>query len=110
MDQVRVREAGAGDAEAVLDVVRRAFVKYMPRIGQEPWPMGVDYAVPIGRGHCRVAESGGRIVGVLVLEPADGFLHLDVIAVAPEAQGSGVGGLLLGRADEEAAAGGYGEV
>ncbi|GLY95066.1 GNAT family N-acetyltransferase [Actinoplanes sp. NBRC 103695] len=110
MDQVRVREAEAGDAEAVLGVVRGAFAKYVPRIGREPWPMGVDYGVPIGLGFCRVAEDGGRIVGVVVLEPADGYLHLDVIAVAAGAQGRGVGGLLMERAEREAVAGGYGEI
>jgi ribosomal protein S18 acetylase RimI-like enzyme len=107
---VRLRHADAADIEAVLEVVRRAFRKYVPRIGREPMPMGVDYAVPIGRGHCRVAEIDGRIVGVLVLMPADGYLHVETVAVAPEAQGSGVGARLLQRADEEALAAGYAEV
>ncbi|MEV6630432.1 GNAT family N-acetyltransferase [Actinoplanes sp. NPDC051470] len=110
MDQVSLRRADAGDAEDVLGVVRRAFEKYVPRIGREPWPMTVDYGVPIGLGYCRVAEVDERIVGALVLEPGDGFLHLDVIAVAPEAQGGGVGGRLLALADEEARAGGYAEI
>lgn len=107
---MRVRDARAADVEAVLDVVRRAFDKYTPRIGREPMPMGVDYAVPIGRGHCRVAEVDGRIAGVLVLVPADGHLHVETIAVAPEAQGTGVGRRLLERADDEAAAAGYREL
>jgi ribosomal protein S18 acetylase RimI-like enzyme len=110
VDAVRLRCADAADVDAVGDVVRRAFVKYVPRIGREPMPMGVDYTAAIRGGRCWVAEIDGRIVGMLVIVPADGHLHLDTIAVAPEAQGRGVGGRLLAFADEQASAAGFAEV
>jgi 2-(1,2-epoxy-1,2-dihydrophenyl)acetyl-CoA isomerase len=110
MHPVRLRSAVAADTDAVLGVVRRAFEKYVPRIGREPMPMGVDYAVPIERGHCRVAEVDGRIAGVLVLVPSDGYLHVETIAVDPAEQGTGVGGRLLALADQEAASAGYAEL
>ncbi|MFG1605004.1 GNAT family N-acetyltransferase [Actinoplanes sp. NPDC049265] len=110
MPVVHLRPAEPADTAAVLDVVRRAFEKYVPRIGREPMPMGVDYAVPIGRGHCRVAEIDGRIAGVLVLVPEDGYLHVETVAVDPGAQGTGVGRRLLALADQEAVSGGYAEL
>ena len=73
-------------------------------------PMRVDYTGAIRSGQCWVAEIDDRIVGMLVLVPADGYLHLDTIAVAPEAQGRGVGSRLLAFADERASAGEFAEV
>jgi ribosomal protein S18 acetylase RimI-like enzyme len=110
MEGLSVRGAGTADADAVLRIVRLAFVKYVPRIGREPWPMTVDYREPIARGHCWVAELDRRIAGLLVIVPEDGYLHLETVAVAPETQGRGVGGRLLGFAEEQAAAAGLGEV
>jgi N-acetylglutamate synthase-like GNAT family acetyltransferase len=83
-------------------VVRAAFDVYVPRMGLEPWPMRLDYAEVIGRGGTWVADEGGEVVGVLVLEPHDDHLLLDVVAVAPHLQGSGVGARLLALAEEEA--------
>ena len=110
MEGLSLRRAVAAEAEAVRQIVRVAFVKYVPRIGREPWPMTVGYDDPIARGHCWVAELDQRIAGMLVIVPEDGYLHLETIAVAPEAQGRGVGGRLLGFAEEQASAAGLGEV
>jgi len=72
--------------------------------------MGVDYTGAIRRGECWVAEIDSRIAGMLVIVLADSYLHLDTIAVAPEAQGCGVGSRLLAFAEERAAAAGFAEV
>jgi GNAT superfamily N-acetyltransferase len=105
-----IRAARAGEASAVLQIVRLAFEKYVPRIGREPYPMGVDYGEAIDRGQCWVAESDQRITGMLVLIAEDGYLHLETIAVAPDAQARGVGGGLLAFAEDRACAAGLGEV
>jgi ribosomal protein S18 acetylase RimI-like enzyme len=105
-----IRPGAPGDAAAVLRLVRAAFAKYTPRIGREPYPMGVDYAVPIARGHCWIAEGADGPAGALVLVPEDGYLHLETIAVDPEQQGRGVGGRLLAFAEERARAAGLAEV
>jgi ribosomal protein S18 acetylase RimI-like enzyme len=110
VDGWELRRAEAADAEAVGQIVRLAFVKYVPRIGREPWPMTADYGEPIAHGHCWVAELDQRPAGMLVIVPEDGYLHLETIAVVPEAQGHGVGGRLLAFAEEQAAAAGLGEV
>jgi len=48
--------------------------------------------------------------GLLVLEPAEDHLLLENVAVAPQAQGLGVGGRLLRLAEEQALARGLREV
>ncbi len=57
-----------------------------------------------------VAELDGEVVGVLVLEEAPDHVLVDNLAVAPDAQGRGVGGRLLEHADARASAAGLTEV
>jgi len=92
------------------EVVQAAYGMYVDRIGREPAPMTADYARIAGSGQAWVAEQGGCIVGVLVLEPAEDHLLVENVAVAPPAQGLGVGGRLLRLAEEQARAHGLGEV
>ena len=98
-----IRQAAPRDAAAVTDVVRAGFAPYVARLGGiEPWPMRLDYSAVIGAGHTWVAEDGGQLLGVLVLEPHDDHLLLDVIAVSPASHGSGVGTALMSHAEHVA--------
>ena len=95
----------------VTGIVRAAFAPYIPRMGGvEPWPMRLDYAAVIGAGHTWVADNGGQVLGVLVLEPHDDHLLLDVIAVSPADHGNGVGSALMSHAEDLARALNLGEV
>jgi ribosomal protein S18 acetylase RimI-like enzyme len=64
--------------------------------------MTADYAALVEAGEVRVATDDDLVVGVLVVRPVAGALHLENVAVAPEAQGRGIGRLLVQRAEEEA--------
>ncbi len=77
------------------ELAEAAYQLYVDRIGREPAPMTADYAQIAESGYAWVAEHGDRIVGLLVLEPAEDHLLLENVAVAPQAQGLGVGGRLL---------------
>jgi hypothetical protein len=48
--------------------------------------MADDYAAVVASGHAWVAEHGDQLVGLLVMQPAEGHLLLENIAVAPSAQ------------------------
>ena len=103
---VLVRPARVEDAEPMRRVVRDAYAHYVPRIGGEPAPMTADYDQVMARGQAWVAEQRGQLVGLLVLASADDHLLLENIAVAPNRQGSGIGALLLNKAEERAHASG----
>jgi len=91
-------------------VARDAYAHYVPRIGGEPAPMTADYDQVIARGQAWVAEQRGQLVGLLVLVSADDHLLLENIAVAPHQQGSGIGALLLNKAEDQAHASGLPEI
>ena len=98
-----IRSADAGGLATVEAIVREAYAVYTPRIGKPAGPVLADYAALIAGGHVHVLDSDGTIVGVLVLLDEPDALLLEVIAVAPTAQGRGFGRRLIAFA--EAAAG-----
>jgi hypothetical protein len=63
-----------------------------------PAPVGADYVDLIARGTTWVAEHDGRIVGFVVLIRRPDHLVLDNVAVAPDAQGLGIGAQLSAEA------------
>ena len=99
-----IRLAVPSDTQAIGDLIHAAYRHYISRIGKPPGPMTDDYAARVGDGQVWVAEQPtGTIAGVLVLEDVpDGALLLDNIAVAPAAQGTGIGRALMLFAEDEA--------
>lgn len=101
------------DAAAIAACVTAAYEPYIERMGKPPGPMLDDYAAVVARHQVWVvrgpveSEERDRIDGVLVLIPEAHEMLLDNIAVRPEAQGGGIGRLLLELADAEAARQGY---
>jgi ribosomal protein S18 acetylase RimI-like enzyme len=101
------RPATRDDLPAVEAIVRAAYARYVPRIGREPGPMLDDYAALIRDGRVHVVGDGGTVQGLLVLLPQADAMLLDNIAVAPAAQGTGLGRRLMRFAERAAAAAGY---
>ncbi|MEJ7704436.1 MAG: GNAT family N-acetyltransferase [Geodermatophilaceae bacterium] len=87
-----------------------AYQPYVARIGRRPALMTADYTAITSAGHAWVAEHCGRLAGLLVLAPAEDHLLLDNVAVAPDAQGLGVGTRLLRLAEKQAREQGLAEV
>ena len=102
-----LRPATHDDLATVQDIVRTAYTHYIGRIGREPGPMTDDYAALIGAGQVHVAERDGVVQGLLVLIPQNDAMLLDNVAVAPAAQGLGLGRLMLNFAERAAIAAGY---
>lgn len=97
-----IRPAAAAEADVVRDIVHAAYRHYIERIGKPPGPMPDDYAARIASGQVWVADVGGRIAGVLVLEQQPHRLMLDNVAVRPDCQGTGLGRALVAFAEAEA--------
>ena len=105
-----LRLAVPADVSEVAALVDRAYTGYIVRIGRKPGPMLDDYAALIAGGLVHVLCRDGRICGVLVLIEKDDHLLLDNAAVAPEAQGLGLGRRLVEAAEEVARNLGYATV
>jgi ribosomal protein S18 acetylase RimI-like enzyme len=92
-----VRRATAADAAEVATVYiasRRAAVAWLPTVGTdaEIRAFVIDRMVP--EQETWVAETGGRIVAVMVL----GAVEVDQLYVSPDSQHRGVGDRLLAHA------------
>jgi GNAT superfamily N-acetyltransferase len=97
-----LRPGVSADVETVQAIVAAAYAHYVPRIGREPGPMLADYHQAVADGHVWIAHENDRAVGLVVVVPEPDHLLLENIAVAPAAQGRGVGSWLLAWVDDEA--------
>mgnify|MGYP001766703816 CR=1 FL=1 len=96
---VVIRSAVAADAEAVRDLTRRAYAKWVPAIGREPLPMGFDQAAAIRDDRVEVMEIDGGIVGVAHLVVEDERVLLENLATDPDRAGRGLGSQLLAHVE-----------
>ncbi|MFJ8661764.1 GNAT family N-acetyltransferase [Streptomyces sp. NPDC093795] len=93
MTDTSIRPAVAADVPAVKAVTDAAFHHYIERIGLVPAPMEYDHAANVAAG--RVFVTGEPVAGLVVVIREADHLYLDEVAVHPDAQGTGLGRLLL---------------
>jgi ribosomal protein S18 acetylase RimI-like enzyme len=79
--------------------VRAAYGKWVPLIGREPKPMTANYDEAVREHVVFVLEERGRLRGVLELIPGEDHLLIENVAVATDAQGRGIGQILMGHAE-----------
>ncbi|MBW8484691.1 GNAT family N-acetyltransferase [Actinomadura parmotrematis] len=96
-----IRPAVAADRGPVQDIVDAAYAPWAELIGIRPLPMEADYGALIAAGRVFVT---GAPAALIVLVPEDGALLVENVAVAPAAQGRGLGRRLLAFAEERARA------
>jgi len=96
---VTLRRATPGDLAAVVALQRAAYAKNRPLLGVEPLPLLADYAQVFAAYEVYLAEHDGALDGVLILEPRADDLLIWSVAVAPAAQGRGVGNTMLAFAE-----------
>jgi phosphinothricin acetyltransferase len=116
MTEVSLRAATAGDMAAIAAIYRPAVLTGTASFETEPpdeAEMRRRFDAVTGAGYPYfVAEMGGRVVGYAYASayrtrPAYRFTVEDSIYIAPEAQGKGVGRLLLQALIEAVTAQGY---
>ena len=96
-----LRRATADDLPAIRAVIDAAYARYLTRMDKPPAPMLRDYGPSVQAGTTWV--TGSPIIAVLTLYPRDDHLYVENIAVAPSAQGRGLGRALMEFAEQEAA-------
>jgi GNAT superfamily N-acetyltransferase len=89
------RRADADDVAAIEALQRAAYARNRAVLGVEPLPLQVDYRDIVARIEVWLFEQGEALQGVLALEAEPEALLIWSVATAPDAQGAGIGNLML---------------
>lgn len=111
MSEPAIRRATDKDEARLGALQKRAYVKYVPRIGAEPQPMAETAAGLLQAYEVWVVDGvEDGLAGALVLRSADDHLLIWSVAVDPTQQGTGLGRRLLDFAEEQARQRGLNEI
>ena len=98
-DDFQLRLGEAPDADAVRDLTRAAYAKWVPVIGREPKPMTADYDEALRKHRFDLLYVQGSLAGLIETDhEADRLLVVNV-AIAPEFHGQGLGSRLMNHAE-----------
>lgn len=110
MTGIRIRPAQPEDLDAIVDCVNAAYQGYVDDIGEKPAPMLDDYGSLIRAEAVTVAMDGDELAGLIVMWARPDHWYVDNVAVWPARQGTGIGSILLARAEDVARAARFTEV
>jgi ribosomal protein S18 acetylase RimI-like enzyme len=103
MNPILIRPADPADEPAIRACATAAYGPYIAAIGRPPAPMVADFTAQIAAKQVHVAtDRDGAFLGYVVFFPDGTAMHLEAVAVTPEAAGRGVGKLLIKFCEDEA--------
>jgi len=94
-----LRRAGPDDVPAIEALQHRAYEPNAAILGAQPIPLRWDYDSVLQRCEVWLAEHAGKLAGALILEMRPDDLLLESVAISPDAQGIGLGSVLLNAAE-----------
>lgn len=97
-----LRPATLDDVAAIRSVARRAYIKYVPRIGRVPAPMAADFLWHVQAGQVHVVVVESKTVGYLIAFARDDDFFIENVAVDPAGAGQGIGKALMQLAEDQA--------
>jgi ribosomal protein S18 acetylase RimI-like enzyme len=107
---IAFRSARPDDVQAIRDLTRAAYAKWVPVIGREPLPMTADYEKAVREHEFDLLCLDGEIAALIETMLASDHLFIENVAVSPEHQGKGFGRQLLAHAERKAEAAGRTEL
>lgn len=97
-----MRRGTAADLDAVVAMQHAAYARNRELLGREPLPLLAHYAQIFATKEVWLAETNGRLDGVLILEPLADSLLIWSIATNPADQKRGLGRAMLAAAEVRA--------
>lgn len=110
LDESRSTPSLDGCVAAIGLCVERAYNKYVPSLEPRQAPMTAYHRRAVIQHQVWGAIDSGTCVGVLELNPGDGHMLIENIAVDPKAQRKGLGRRLMTLAEQKARRQGCAEV
>jgi len=107
---LRLRLAQPEDHDDIVACVEAAYRGYIDDIGEKPAPMLDDYKSLIRAEAVTVAMDGDDLAGLIVMWARRDHWYVDNVAVWPDRQGTGVGSILLARAEQVGRDGAFREI
>ena len=94
--QKLINQAQIDDLDAIKQCAELAYEPYIAAIGRKPAPMVADFAKLISEKKVYIKKDGEqKLTGFIVFYPIDTWMHLENIAVMPNAHGKGIGKELM---------------
>jgi ribosomal protein S18 acetylase RimI-like enzyme len=107
----QIRKATSEDSDNLKTCMESAYSIYQERMGGVRLPpMDVDYLLEIKNHPTWVVESGGKILGGLIMVFENDRASIANVAVSSKHQGQGIGGELLRFAQSQARENGCSEL
>ena len=107
IDNKVIRKATFDDLAVIEQTATAAYEKYVHRMGQKPAPMIADFTSQIEAGFIYVDCEEQEVQGFVVFYQRDEHIHLENLAVRPEAQRRGVGTRLVRFVEDTAKQSGF---
>ncbi len=99
---IQIRIATVDDLLDVQSCARKAYSKYVDRIGQEPAPMVAAFKRQIELDHVYVVMCRSLFAGYVVFYPEDDHIQLENVAIIPSYAGQGIGKKLIEFVEQKA--------
>jgi len=97
-----MRPATPADVVRVRAIAEAAYEPYVAEIGRKPAPMVADFAAAQAEGALYVLEEPDGVLAYIHLYPKGEALHIENLAVWPEARRRGIARRILAFAADEA--------
>ena len=102
-----IRRAVTSDADAIAELTRVAYTKWLPVIGHKPRPMTVDYSVAVRSHRFDLLYCEADLAGLIETVAESDCLLIENVAVHPVFQGRGFGRALMAHAERLAVEAGF---